>query len=118
MTPLIYVAGVSCQSRHCRAAWGRWGHGGPPLKAAGLLRAGDLIYTASLEMADRLAWSRNLGRTVLWTDILVFSPTLSPDISFLSPTFSPLWNPAAPKFVRTLSGKPNGENGAGKGELD
>lgn len=52
MTPLIYVAGVSCQSRHCRAAWGRWGHGGPPLKAAGLLRAGDLIYTASLEMAD------------------------------------------------------------------
>lgn len=55
-------------------------------RVAGLLRANDLICTTSLEMVD--GWPGNLGQTMFWIVILVFSLTVSPNFYFLSHLFS------------------------------
>lgn len=83
----MYTAGVSCQGETAgpHELWG-WGQGGRSLKAAGLLRANGLIYTTSLEMAD--GWPGNLGQTMFWIVILVFSLTIFPNFYFLSHLFS------------------------------
>lgn len=87
MIIVTYTAGVSCQGETAGPhELQRWGQGGRSLKAAGLLRANDLICTTSLEMAD--GWPGNLGQTMFWLVIFVFSLTVFPNLYFLSHLFS------------------------------
>lgn len=79
MILVIYMAGASCKCRDGAGppepgGWG-WRWSGRSLKAAGLLRANDLIYTASFEMANGRPGGKECYGQIFRCFLLQFSPT-------------------------------------------